>query len=54
VCRLTFYLTHGKAEVIRNGAFVKGAIHFSQEPDQPSLWQDRGGGVSDVVEIRVA
>ena len=41
VCRLTFYMTRGKAELIRNGAFVKGAIHFSQEPDQPSLWQDR-------------
>jgi Plasmid encoded RepA protein len=41
VCRLTFFMTEGKAEVIRNGAFVKGAIHFSQESDQPSLWQDR-------------
>jgi hypothetical protein len=41
VCRLTFYMTHGKAEVIRNGAFVQGAIHFSQNADQPSLWQDR-------------
>ena len=41
VCRLTFYMTRGKAELIRNGAFVKGAIHFSQEPDQPSLWQER-------------
>jgi hypothetical protein len=40
-CRLTFYMTKGKAEVINNGAFVKGAIHFSQERDQPSLWQDR-------------
>jgi Plasmid encoded RepA protein len=40
-CRLTFYMTKGKAEVINNGAFVKGAIHFSQESNQPSLWQDR-------------
>jgi Plasmid encoded RepA protein len=27
--------------VVRNGAFVKGAIHFSELSDQPSLWQDR-------------
>ena len=40
-CRLTFYGTRGGAEVMSNGAFVKGAIHFSELGDQPSLWQDR-------------
>ena len=41
VCRLTFYATSGRAEIIRNAAFVEGAIHFSETSGQPSLWQDR-------------
>ena len=27
--------------MFRHGAFVKGAIHFSVNQDQPSLWKDR-------------
>jgi hypothetical protein len=42
VCRLTFFGGVGDQEVLRNGAFVEGAITMtSGGPDQPSLWQDR-------------
>jgi hypothetical protein len=42
VCRLTFYGSTGDQEVLRNGAFVEGAITMrGSSPDQPSLWQDR-------------
>jgi Plasmid encoded RepA protein len=40
-CRLTFFLNHGRDEVFKHGAFVEGAIHFSENDDQPSLWKDR-------------
>jgi Plasmid encoded RepA protein len=41
VCRLTFFGGYGDQEVLRNGAFVEGAITMTGTPDQPSLWQDR-------------
>ena len=40
-CRLTFFLNRGRDEVFKHGAFVEGAIHFSERDDQPSLWKDR-------------
>jgi hypothetical protein len=40
VCRLTFYASRGGVEVLRNSAFVEGAIHFTDAGDQPSLWKD--------------
>jgi hypothetical protein len=39
-CRLTFF-ANSTDEVFRHGAFVEGAIHFSLNEDQPSLWKDR-------------
>ena len=41
VCRLTFFGGVGDKELLRNGAFVEGAITMSGSLDQPSLWQDR-------------
>jgi hypothetical protein len=41
VCRLTFFGGFGDKEILRNGAFVEGAITMSASIDQPSLWQDR-------------
>jgi len=41
VCRLTFFGGFGDKEVLRNGAFVEGAITMASTADQPSLWQDR-------------
>ena len=41
VCRLTFFGHFGDQEVLRNGAFVEGAITMTGTPEQPSLWQDR-------------
>ena len=41
VCRLTFFGGFGDKELLRNGAFVEGAITMSGTVDQPSLWQDR-------------
>lgn len=40
-CRLTFYAERTGAEVMRHGGFVDGAISFTDDPDQGSLWQDR-------------
>jgi Plasmid encoded RepA protein len=40
-CRLTFFINSGRDEVFKHGAFVEGAIHFSELDDQPSLWKDR-------------
>src|SRR5690242_8410842 len=39
-CRLTFFV-NSSDEVFKHGAFVEGAIHFSERDDQPSLWKDR-------------
>jgi len=41
VCRLTFFGGLGDKEVLRNGAFVEGAMTMAGTPEQPSLWQDR-------------
>lgn len=41
VCRLTFFGGLGDKEVLRNGAFVEGAMTMTGTPEQPSLWQDR-------------
>jgi hypothetical protein len=41
VCRLTFFGGLGDQEVLRNGAFVEGAITMTGTADQPSLWKDR-------------
>jgi Plasmid encoded RepA protein len=41
VCRLTFFGQFGEQEVLRNGAFVEGAITMTGTSEQPSLWQDR-------------
>ena len=41
VCRLTFFGHFGDQEVLRNGAFVEGAITMTGTPEQPSLWHDR-------------
>lgn len=41
LCRLTFYGGLGDQQLLRNGAFVEGAITMSGTPSQPSLWQDR-------------
>jgi hypothetical protein len=41
VCRLTFFATQGKADIVKNAAFVEDAIHFSETPDQASFWHDR-------------
>jgi hypothetical protein len=38
---LTFFANRGADEVFRHGAFVEGAILFSERDDQPSLWKDR-------------
>ena len=38
VCRLTFFGHFGDQEVLRNGAFVEGAITMTGTPEQPSLW----------------
>jgi hypothetical protein len=40
VCRLTFFGGVGDQEVLRNGAFVEGAITMAGSIDQPSFWQD--------------
>jgi hypothetical protein len=41
VCRLTFFSTCGQKELLRNGAFVEGAITLTEIGDQTALWQDR-------------
>lgn len=41
LCRLTFFSGLGDKEVMRNGAFVEGAISMHGTPEQPSLWSDR-------------
>ena len=41
VCRLTFFGGIGDQEVLRNGAFVEGAITMTGTVDQPQLWKDR-------------
>jgi hypothetical protein len=41
LCRLTFFGGLGDQQLLRNGAFVEGAITMSGTPTQPSLWQDR-------------
>ena len=42
LCRLTFYSHFGDQEILRNGAFVEGAINVTGAlPDQPAFWQDR-------------
>jgi hypothetical protein len=41
VCRLTFFSTCGQKELLRNGAFVEGAITLTDIGDQTALWQDR-------------
>jgi hypothetical protein len=41
VCRLTFFGGYADKEVLRNGAFVEGAITMHGPPDQPTLWNDR-------------
>ncbi|HEX2524983.1 MAG TPA: replication protein RepA [Geminicoccus sp.] len=41
LCRLTFFGGLGERELLRNGAFVEGAITMAGTIDQPSLWQDQ-------------
>ena len=41
LCRLTFFGGSADKEVMRNGAFVEGAITMQGTPEQPSLWNDR-------------
>lgn len=41
LCRLTFFGGLGERELLRNGAFVEGAITMAGTTDQPSLWQDQ-------------
>ena len=41
LCRLTFFGGLGERELLRNGAFVEGAITMAGSIDQPSLWQDQ-------------
>lgn len=41
-CTLTFYADQGKAELMRRGGFVDGAITMTDViGDQPGLWQER-------------
>jgi hypothetical protein len=40
-CKLTFFANQGANEVFKHGAFVEGAILFSERDDQLSLWKDR-------------
>lgn len=41
LCRLTFFGGLGERELLRNGAFVEGAISMTGTMDHPSLWQDQ-------------
>jgi hypothetical protein len=41
LCRLTFFGGLGDQQLLRNGAFVEGAITMSGTSTQPFLWQDR-------------
>jgi hypothetical protein len=41
-CTLTFYADRGRAELMRRGGFVDGAITMTDvASDQPGLWQER-------------
>ena len=41
LCRLTFFGELADRQILRNGAFVEGAITMSDTPSRPFLWQDR-------------